>query len=95
MTMHSQDPRAPNRHHPQPRSGFSPAMMLGLAIGVLVALGIVWFATSNRTGSMVNAPAFERSVPGNTTGQSRTNVIPSRDQNVPNPTTSSPPTPAR
>jgi hypothetical protein len=68
-------------------------MMLGLAVGALIALAGIWYATSNRTASVVNAPAFERSVPDSTTGQGRTNIMPGRDQNIPNPTPPAKPTP--
>ena len=58
--------------------------MLGIAVGALVALGVVWYATSNRTTSVVDAPGFERSVPDSTTGQSPTNM-PGRDRPSPTP----------
>ena len=43
--------------------------MLAIAVGALVAVSVAWYATSSRTASVVNAPAFERSVPDSTTGQ--------------------------
>ena len=92
MTIPSHDPRDPRR--PAARSGMSASLMFGLALGTLIALAVVWYATSNRTQSVVNAPAFERSVPDSTTGQGRTNTMPGRDQNIPNPTPPAKPTPA-
>jgi hypothetical protein len=94
MTIPSQDPRDPNLRRPAARSGMSPSMVLGLSLGALIALAAVWYATSDRTASVVNAPAFERSVPDSTTGQGRTNTIPGRDQSVPNATPPAVPTTA-
>jgi hypothetical protein len=93
MTIPSHDPRDPKVRRPAARSGISATMVLGLALGTLIALAVVWYATSNRTANVVNAPAFERSVPDSTTGQGRTNTMPGRDQNIPNPTPPAKPTP--
>jgi hypothetical protein len=88
MTIDPRDPRRPVRH------GMSTNMIAGIALGLAIALGIIWYATSNRAMNSVNAPAFERSVPDPTTGQSRTNTMPGRDQNIPNPTPPANPNPS-
>ena len=80
MTIHSQDPRDPR--HSVRRSGMSTSMIVGLAIGLIVALSAIWYATSDRPATAVNSPAFERSLPDSTTGQNRTNTMPGRDQNT-------------
>ena len=92
MTIHSQDPRDPR--HSVRSSGMSTSMIVGLAIGLIVALGAIWYATSDRPVTAVNSPAFERSVPDSTTGQNRTNTMPGRDQNIPNPTPPANPNPS-
>lgn len=91
MTIHSEGPRDPLR--PANRTGKSGGTIVALAIIVLVAIGIGWYATSNRSTTTVNAPAFERSVPDTTTGQRGTNVTPGKNQNIPNPTPPRNPTP--
>mgnify|MGYP001343544633 FL=1 len=66
----------------------SGALMGGIAIALLLLFGVAIFALSsgNRGVVATDAPRIERTTPApSTTGQGGTQIMPGRDQNIPNP----------
>jgi hypothetical protein len=74
----------------------SGAMVGGIALALLVLFGIAFYLLSsdNRDVASRDSPLIERTTPApSTTGQGGTQVMPGRDQNIPNPTPPAKPTP--
>lgn len=72
----------------------SGALTGGIAIALLLLFGIAIFTLSsgNRDIVATDPPSTERTTPApSTTGQGGTQVMPGRDQNVPNPPPPAPP----
>ena len=88
VTYDPNDGRRPDilRKHDDSVSG---ALMGGIAIALLLLFGIAIFALSsgNRDVAGTDSPRMERTTPApSTTGQGGTQIMPGRDQNIPNPT---------
>jgi len=68
--------------NPSPRRGiFTGTIVAALVAAILVCGGLVWLAANPSSSTVVNAPAFERSVPdaaSGTSGQGRTTPSPPR-----------------
>ncbi len=74
----------------------SGALMGGIAIALLLIFGVAIFILSsgNRDMAGTDVPRIERTTPApSTTGQGGTQVMPGRDQNIPNPTPPANPSP--
>jgi hypothetical protein len=87
------DPRRPDILRKRDDS-LSGAMVGGIAIAVLILFGIAFYflSSGNRDVASTESPLIERTTPApSTTGQGGTQVMPGRDQNIPNPTPPAPP----
>ena len=88
MTYDPNDGQRPDilRKHDDSMSG---ALMGGIAIALLLIFGVAIYMLSsgNRDVAGTDVPRIERTTPApSTTGQGGTQVMPGRDQNIPNPT---------
>jgi hypothetical protein len=73
------DPNA-NRRRLEDRGGMSGGAMAGIALGLALLIGVMFWAFGSGDRQTASTPA-----PSTTTGQG-TNVTPGKNQNVPNPT---------
>jgi hypothetical protein len=88
-------PNDPNRRPDILRKrdpGMSGPLIGGLAVALVLFLGVAIYllGSGNRDVAGTDSPRLEQNAPS-TTGQGRTNTMPGRDQNVPNPTPPVPP----